>query len=51
MRNKNGSRYGGMLSQKIFQNLDTAITYVVLFEKLLSNSLLNFFTSLAINYC
>ena len=51
MRNKNGSRSGGMLPQKFFQNLDTAITILVLFEKLESNFLLNVFTSLAMSYC
>ena len=37
-----------MLSRKFFENLDTAITILELFEKLESNFLLNFFTSLAI---
>ena len=34
MRNKNGFTSGGMLSRKFFQNLDTLITILALFDKL-----------------
>ena len=47
MRSKNGSRSKGTLLRQIFQNLDTAITILMLCEQLSSNFLLNFFTSLA----